>query len=45
MEDLAAAEKHIAAIEPIEHAADKITHETVAQAPQELPGATPPRSR
>jgi uncharacterized protein len=31
MEDLGAAEKHIDAIEAIENAADKITHETVAQ--------------
>ncbi|WP_374488143.1 DUF47 domain-containing protein [Zoogloea sp.] len=31
MEDLGAAEKHIDAIETIENAADKITHETVAQ--------------
>ncbi len=32
MEDLSVAEQHIAAIETIEQAADKITHETVAQA-------------
>ena len=32
MEDMGNAEKHIAAIEIIEEAADKITHETVAQA-------------
>ena len=32
MEDLGGAEKHIAAIEEIEQLADKITHETVAQA-------------
>ncbi len=31
MEDLASAEQHISAIEAIEQAADKITHETVAQ--------------
>jgi len=31
MEDLASAERHISAIEAIEQAADKITHETVAQ--------------
>src|SRR5574343_515327 len=31
MEDLASAEKHISAIEGIEQAADKITHETIAQ--------------
>ena len=32
MEDMGRADKHIAAIEKIEEAADKITHETVAQA-------------
>ncbi len=31
MEDLASAEQHISAIEAIEQAADKITHETIAQ--------------